>query len=135
LVGASGGTYLEGDGGVEYKGYNIPQLLPGQRVALLEDKIQVGTGSTMDKPKKVHTPTGGSSAKRRKDVEPCLFEDDECSDIINMTMALMQASISIESSENILATKPPIRADVFVREQELDDRVTKYFYPVPFPKE
>lgn len=52
-----------------------------------------------------------------------------------MTMALMQASISIESSENILATKPPIRADVFVREQELDDRVTKYFYPVPFPKE
>lgn len=83
----------------------------------------------MDKPEKVHGASDASD-KRRKVVDPCLFEYDECSDIINMSVALMLASFSIESAEFVLHNKPPIRADVFVREKELDDRVEKFYYPV-----
>jgi hypothetical protein len=86
----------------------------------------------MDQPKKIR-----HDSKRRKNEGAArgtttgsqrpLFEDDECSDIATMLLALTTATKSIRSALDVLQ-KGPIRADVFLQKDSVDARVQNHFY-------
>ncbi len=83
----------------------------------------------MDEAEKMH------DDKRRKKERSCLFKTEQAPDIINMTVALLRATKSIESAEFVMYNKPPIRCDVFLRERELKERVDAQFYRVDWRKD
>ena len=98
----------------------------------------------MDQPKKIHHESkrcrieGGADGPARRAVndgavlhpkktKQSLFEDDECSDIATMLLALTTATQSIRSALDVLQ-KGPIRADTFLQKDIVDAKVKNNFY-------
>ena len=104
---------------------SVAELLAVQRVPRWQLCLEGRPGSAMNQPKKIHHKP--KRCKIEGAARTPLFEDDECSDIATMLLALTTATKSIRSALDVLQ-KGPIRADVFLQKDSVDARVHNHFY-------